>query len=409
MAKTGITASARFRPDEAWFFRVLMENSTDAIYFKDRNSRFVSINRKFAERFGKNDPSECLGLSDFDFFSREHAQQAYDDEQRIIRTRKSIIDKEERETIEGRSDAWASTSKMPLRDPDGNIVGIFGVSRDVTQRKLTQDRLRAQNKAMQDDLAMARGVQQALLARQCSRFPARSKPGQFSFSFDHRYIPAARLAGDFFNIFPFSKSEVGIMICDVMGHGARAALMAAYLRGLMEEIIHLEKDPGKIMGRMNAGIISAMKNYDHAMFATACLVILDTKTGAVRSVNAGHPPPIIVRRKKKIVELLRRTATRTREPGLGLVEGAEYSVHRNNIGEDDLIFMFTDGVYEVRNKKRELFGRPRFTELIRKNMALAPEALVEFLLREIRDHTQSGEMDDDLCMITAHATRPGKA
>jgi len=115
--------------------RGLIENMPDAIYFKDRQSRFLRISSAMARRFGLKDPEAAIGKSDFDFFATEHAQAAYEDEQWIIRTGKPIIGKPERETWSVGKDTWVLTTKMPLRNQDGEILGTFGISKDISALK----------------------------------------------------------------------------------------------------------------------------------------------------------------------------------------------------------------------------------------------------------------------------------
>jgi two-component system sensor histidine kinase/response regulator len=116
----------------------LMDGLPDRIYFKDRASRFLRINKALAAWFGLKDPAEAVGKTDADFFTAEHAQQAFDDEQEVIRTGMSVINKEERESWADARDSWVSTTKMPLRDRTGKIVGTFGISRDITSRRLAE-------------------------------------------------------------------------------------------------------------------------------------------------------------------------------------------------------------------------------------------------------------------------------
>ena len=119
---------------EQALLQTLMESVPDSIYFKDRNSKFLRINRALAKRFGLQTPAQVEGKSDFDFFTREHAQQAWEDEQEVMRTGVPIVAKDEKETWPDGQVTWATTSKLPLRDPDGNIVGTFGISREVTEQ-----------------------------------------------------------------------------------------------------------------------------------------------------------------------------------------------------------------------------------------------------------------------------------
>jgi PAS domain S-box-containing protein len=121
--------------------RTLLENSPDAIYFKDRSSRFVHFSRFFSQLLGVDDPEALRGKTDFDLFTEEHARPAFDDEQEIIRTGNPIVGKLEKETHRDGRISWALTSKMPWRDANGDIIGIFGISKDVTTLKQAEDKL----------------------------------------------------------------------------------------------------------------------------------------------------------------------------------------------------------------------------------------------------------------------------
>ena len=132
-------ARARRRVEEAlaqeqYLLLMLMENLPDFVYFKDKDSRFIAVSRSLARRQGVP-PHEMRGKTDFDLFTEEHARAAFEDEQRIIRTGEPMLDKEEKETWPDGTVTWVSSTKLPLRDAAGCIVGTFGISRDITQRK----------------------------------------------------------------------------------------------------------------------------------------------------------------------------------------------------------------------------------------------------------------------------------
>ncbi len=130
----------------------LMDNIPDTIYFKDKKSRFLRINRAQAQYFGLNDPDEAIGKSDFDFFSQEFAQITFKDEQRILKTGKPMVNKTEKPIRIGGKERWVSATKMPLRNKDGKIKGLVGISRDITERKLTEQDLKiAKEKAEESD------------------------------------------------------------------------------------------------------------------------------------------------------------------------------------------------------------------------------------------------------------------
>ena len=133
---------------EQYLMRTLMDNLPDHIYFKDHESRFLRINKALAQFLGLNDPAQAIKKTDFDFFTGEHAQQAYEDEQKIIRTGQ-LLSTEEKETHHDRPDTWVSTIKLPLSNKDGNIIGTFGISRDITKNKLAEEEIKLKNELLQ--------------------------------------------------------------------------------------------------------------------------------------------------------------------------------------------------------------------------------------------------------------------
>jgi len=136
---------------EQYLMEALMNYLPHHIYFKDMESRFMRINKAHAESFGLQSPEEAVGKTDNDFFSEEHASSAYNDEQAIIQSGKPLI-KEERETWKNRQDTWVSTVKLPLFDHEGKTVGTFGISRDITDQKMTEiELLKAKEKAEESD------------------------------------------------------------------------------------------------------------------------------------------------------------------------------------------------------------------------------------------------------------------
>lgn len=126
----------------------MMENIPDNIYFKDKESRFLRISKNMLELFSAESYDDVLGKQDFDFFSGEHAQQAFDDEMGIIKTGKPIVGLIEKETFEDGSISWVDTTKMPLLDNVGNIIGTFGISRDVTKIKNMEIDAKTQKKVV---------------------------------------------------------------------------------------------------------------------------------------------------------------------------------------------------------------------------------------------------------------------
>jgi len=165
---------------EQHLLQTFMNNVPDNIYFKDTESRFIRINRALADRFGLSDLMQAIDKTDFDFFTDEHAQQAYADEQDVIRTGQPL-DKEEKETWPDGRVTWVATTKMPLRDERGHIVGTFGISKDITERRRREIRLQEYLSTVMNSLARHTSLEglysfivetgvKLLSARDCSLF-----------------------------------------------------------------------------------------------------------------------------------------------------------------------------------------------------------------------------------------------
>ncbi len=122
---------------------ILMENIPHLIYFKDSASRYTRINEAQVANLGIGGAKEALGKTDFDYYPPELAREFYADEQRIIQTGRPLIDKVERQTGVDATERWLSSTKVPIADKDGQITGIVGVSRDITERKRAEEAVRA--------------------------------------------------------------------------------------------------------------------------------------------------------------------------------------------------------------------------------------------------------------------------
>ncbi len=132
---------------ERELLRSLMDNSHDHVYFKDRHSAFIRASASLCKRFGVTE-HEIIGMTDFDFFKEGHARPAYEDEQQIIRSGQPMLGKVEREVLKDGSELWVLTSKMPLRNRAGEIVGTFGISKDITAMKQAEAELDVAHKQL---------------------------------------------------------------------------------------------------------------------------------------------------------------------------------------------------------------------------------------------------------------------
>ncbi|MDP7107208.1 MAG: SpoIIE family protein phosphatase, partial [Roseibacillus sp.] len=388
--------------EERHLMRLLIDNVPLNIYFKDRDSKFTLVNKSMAKWNGFGKPEDVIGKSDHDLFREDHADEALRDEQQIIDTGEPILGYVEKETTSGGTEAWVLTTKMPLVDRVGEIIGTFGVSSDVSELVRTQQSLaeaaaalQQRNDEIEEELALAREVQQALLPHEYPVVPRGGKNGGL-LQFGHRYIPISGLAGDFFEVFPIGDHAAGLFICDVMGHGVRSAIIVSMLRGLAERIHQVAEDPGEFLGQLNSGLSAILLEAEMTMFATAFLAVIDLENGELRYASAGHPAPIM--RSEDGTSVL-PMGGRGKGAALGLFPEAEYETHTLKLSLIKQLMLFTDGIIEVENREGEAFLQNRLVQAVSEGECLGVDALLDRVLDRVLSFAESQRFDDDVCVL----------
>jgi PAS domain S-box-containing protein len=227
--------------EEMHLLHTLMDNLPDLIYFKDRESHFTRINLALAQKLELGHPTQAVGKTDFDFFAPEHAQEYYNDEQEIIRTGQPMVGKEEMVAWPDGQLAWDSTTKLALHDAHGNVIGTFGVSRDITGRKQAEQELRNAKEAA-EAASRAKSEFLAMMSHEI-RTPMNGIIGMTELALDttlsreqREYLSAVKESADTLlalinDILDFSKIEAGKLSLDVGQFDLRDTLSNT-LRGL---------------------------------------------------------------------------------------------------------------------------------------------------------------------------------
>lgn len=262
------------------------------------------------------------------------------------------------------------------------------------------------NAQMEEDLQLAREIQQALLPQQYSRIPANPAGAQGWLRFSHCYYPAGAVSGDFFHVQSISDTAVGVFICDVMGHGVRSAFVTAMLRALVEELRSLGGDPGELLTRMNCELRSILKQSGSPMFATAFYLMTDVENGRIRYARAGHPDPLHLRRSVERLEPL-CCATGTHGPPLGLLDGSRYGTNEGLIGSGDVIFLYTDGVHEVFDASGKEFGDEGLRASFLKRRGLPLDDILNGVVSDARDFGGNNGFSDDVCLVGMELVQTG--
>jgi sigma-B regulation protein RsbU (phosphoserine phosphatase) len=385
--------------DERFLLRQLLDHIPVQVYFKDRSSEFVMANKGMAEWMGLSEASDLTGKHDRDFFDKDHWQPAELDERRIIESGQPITGKIEHETWRKGPETWVMTSKFPWRDRHGQIKGTFGVSSDVTKLVKAQReaihlarQLQQKNQAFEEELHLAREIQQALTG---SHFPTVSN-GHHHVSFVSRYIPISGLAGDFFEVTHVRDDCVGFLICDVMGHGVRSALIVAMLRGLLEKQRSQAAEPGAFLQGLNEGLTAILDRAAATMFATAFYGVIDLAAATFSYACAGHPGPII-----DGPDGIRQLATQRHEkgPGLGLLREAVFATTVIPLASLQRIILFTDGVIEAENPQGEPFFEQRLMASIARDARHPLPVVLDSILADVLAFSAIRHFDDDVCLL----------
>jgi sigma-B regulation protein RsbU (phosphoserine phosphatase) len=383
----------------------LLDNIDDNIYFKDRESRFILINAAFARRLRVR-PQDVIGKTDFDIFTEEHARPAFEAEQRIIQTGEPLLGLEEKETWVNGHTTWVSTSKMPLRNAQDEIIGTFGMSRDITEHKLTEIKLRkfarrltAVHNQMQEELQMAANLQLAFTPQFYPEFPADPSTGKCA-DFAHSYLANTQISGDLCSVVKLSETEAGLLIFDVMGHGVRAALITAILYTMINDLSRKGLSPGGFLSEMNRQLRPMLKRQDSFIFVTAACLFLNVKTGNLRGASAGHTTPLLIQPKNGGLDILPlNAALLVNGPAIGIAENVEYKTFTQQLHPDDSLLLYTDGLVEETNSDEEEFGMARAEDIIRRQESNDPKEICRALIDAVKTFNGGDQLSDDVCLL----------
>jgi sigma-B regulation protein RsbU (phosphoserine phosphatase) len=413
-------AEAKLAQSEA-LYHSLVDAIEQAIFRKDLQGRFTFGNQRFCETLDRT-LDEIVGKTDADFFAPEMVAKYQADDRGVTTTGRIFETIEQyRPPTQPGVVRYVHVLKTPLRNPTGEIIGLQGLFWDITEKKEAEEReriatealarsreeLSKKNEAMEEDLKMANEIQLAMLPQTFPVFPPHADPAHSLLKFHRHYTPTGAVGGDFFSIFPLSDRVAGLFICDVMGHGVRAALVTAMVRALVEELRPSATDPAALLIRLNGDLRNILKQTGSPLFTTAFYAVADLDRNVLLHSNAGHPSPFLVNRADQTAERLRSTDGK-RRPALGLFADADYRTFEQPLRPGDMLLAFTDGVFEVEGPDEQQFSQDMLLDIVRKNAASGIQGLIESVLREIRAFTAQESFSDDICLVGLEVAEDAK-
>jgi anti-sigma regulatory factor (Ser/Thr protein kinase) len=247
--------------------------------------------------------------------------------------------------------------------------------------KLNEVRLKEQH--IEDELAIARNIQQSLLPSE------QTVKSSKTINIKGLQIPAKYVGGDLFDYY-VRDNKLLFCIGDVSGKGVPAALLMAISHSLFRTISSHNERPEIMMEALNNAI---SENNPDIMFITMFLGIMDLTTGTISYCNAGHNPPIVI--KDGHAEYL------DSEPSLllGVELSAKYTAHELTLAHGDTLFLYTDGLTEAENAEHETFGEKRALETAAHFGTLTAEQQIEQMHQAVDQFVNNAEQSDDLTML----------
>jgi len=237
-----------------------------------------------------------------------------------------------------------------------------------------------QRQRLEQELSIARDIQQALLPRRFGDFPHLAISGI--------NMPCHAVGGDYFDVFPMSDDRIAFVIADVAGKGLGAALVTTMLQGALTGVT-LGADPVRVFNHINTFLC------DHAevgRYATAFFGILDLE-GNLEYLNAGHPSPLVLR-DGKVIELF----TEGSFP-VGLLPEAEYSTARATLEPGDTMILFSDGVSEAVDPDEHMFGVTRLCEVLAGQHYAPLDQLQKRVVESVEAFSRGASQADDITLL----------
>ncbi|MDR0993672.1 MAG: SpoIIE family protein phosphatase [Verrucomicrobiota bacterium] len=299
---------------------------------------------------------------------------------------------------------WAQVALAPNLNPDGALTGIVISLLDVTSQRNAQlqlehyaEQLRQKNAEMEGDLRMARELQGSFLPASYPVVTSANVERKLRLEFAHLYHPSGLVGGDFFTLLPLGEDRILVFMADVMGHGARASLVVATIRGLLDQIVKEAHEPGDFMTRLNSAYSEIFNNSSDLMFATASCLLLDLGRGKIYHANAGHPLPVVVEASQAV--RLARVRQEALGPALGLFDNVVYQQSTADMLPGKRIILYTDGLTETRNSAMNEFSEKGLLASLEENAAKPLSILLNSIVYDAISFAGDSVFEDDVCML----------
>jgi sigma-B regulation protein RsbU (phosphoserine phosphatase) len=261
---------------------------------------------------------------------------------------------------------------------------LTAVQRGLARERALGERLARSYRSLDKEMTVVGDLQRAML-------PA-APPDLPGYAFAAYYATSTRAGGDYYDFFPLSGGRLGILIADVSGHGAPAAVVMAMLRVLLHAAPEALDAPAAVLLDANRRLAA---NIPPGQFVTACYAVLEPRTGALDFALAGHEPPLVAHLDANTIDAFPPVGG----PPMGPFPDARFECARIVLAPGDTVLFSTDGLSEAMNPQSQLFGSERVCALLRAARAAPPEEVRDRLVEAVDRHGRGLERTDDLTLL----------
>jgi serine phosphatase RsbU (regulator of sigma subunit) len=296
-------------------------------------------------------------------------------------------------------------------DENGGFLGFIGTETlfkvqnallltNIRELEERDREIRQKNEQMETDLRMATELQQALMPRTYPSIPGDAGAGAERLRFCHRYLPATLMGGDFFHIAWLSDDTAAVCICDVMGHGVRAALITAMMRAMIETHATEAVDPGRLLTQLNSEFTGILKQTGTLVFVTVLYCVINIRVGNASFARAGHPPPLHAARSSAEVQTI-AIARDSVGPAIGIIPNATFKTTEARLEPGDFLLLYTDGIIEVDASDGSQFGIEGLRQSVRSHLDQSTQSLLDAIVSDVYKFGDSTVLTDDACLVAA--------
>lgn len=295
--------------------------------------------------------------------------------------------------------------KIRTGDEIGDLASEFAFmgQRILNYKEKLESEIASKTGEIRRDLDFAKQFQANLMPRKYPEVPTRGERPALGLNFHHIYRPASTVGGDFFNVLKLGDSKAGIFIADVMGHGARSALVTAIIATLLQDAEACGGDPAEVLRLLNQHFYKVVHNTGDVVFVSAFYLVLDVSAMSATYASAGHPSPVLLERSTgRIVEL---TPHLRNNPALGLFENSSYETFQRPLRERDLFLLFTDGLFECMSSNGEEFGRQRLLQIVEDHQKAPLNELADYMVDSACAFAGQEGPADDVCLVAVEISK----